>query len=98
MNLNEALRLLRVYNDMKIKDLSKEIGLTASYICEIEKVKKTPSIDTLTAYATFLKISVGDIMRIAENVEAFKRHVKRGMTNFLDKKKALAREAKDANS
>lgn len=40
--LNEALRLLRVFNDRKATDLAKELGISAAYLSEIETGKKLP--------------------------------------------------------
>ena len=40
--LNEALRLVRVFHDKKIKDLAIELGVSASYITDIEKGNKKP--------------------------------------------------------
>ena len=34
--VNEALRLLRVFNDYKAKDFAEKIGISYSYLSEIE--------------------------------------------------------------
>ena len=71
--LGDALRLIRVFHDRKINQLAKEIGLSASYISEIENGKKTPSLDTIEKYAEYFDTSPGAIMFFAKDIEQDKK-------------------------
>lgn len=66
--LSEALRLLRVYHDMKQKDLARKLGLSNSHISEIEGGNKTPSLEVIEKYAVFFKIPVSSIMFFSEQI------------------------------
>ncbi len=66
--LSEALRLLRVYHDLKQKDLATKLGLSNSHISEIEKGLKTPSLDVIEKYASLFKIPVSSIMFFSEQI------------------------------
>lgn len=66
--LSEALRLLRVYHDLKQKDLANKLGLSNSHISEIESGNKTPSIEVIEKYAEFFKIPVSSIMFFSEQI------------------------------
>ena len=67
--LSEALRLLRVYHDMKQVELCDALGLSKSYISELEKGNRTPSIDVIQKYADFFKVPASSIMFFAEQLE-----------------------------
>lgn len=67
--LSEALRLIRVFHDCKTVELASALGLSAGYISEIEKGKKTPSIDTLKKYADHFDTTVSAIMFFSEDIE-----------------------------
>lgn len=67
--LSEALRLLRVYHDMKQKDLAEKLGLSSSHVSEIESGNKTPSFEVIQKYASLFKIPVSSIMFFSEQIE-----------------------------
>lgn len=67
--IGEALRLIRVLHDCKVSELSKAIGISPSYISEIENNKKTPSMDIIEKYAGFFETKVSNIMFFSESIE-----------------------------
>lgn len=67
--LGEALRLIRIFHDCKLSELAADINLSPSYISEIERGKKTPSIDTLKKYANYFDTTVSAIMFFSEDIE-----------------------------
>ena len=60
--LNEALRLIRVFNDLKAKDLAEKLGISPSYLSEIEKGKKEPSISLIVSYAKVFKTTPSSLL------------------------------------
>ena len=66
--LAEALRLLRVFSDMKQKELADKLGLSNSHISEMENDNRTPSLEVLEKYADFFKIPVSSIMFFSEEL------------------------------
>lgn len=60
--LNEILRVLRIANDLKITELSELSNVSCSYITEIEKGYRTPSLKKLESLAKVFKISVLQIL------------------------------------
>ena len=70
--LNEALRLLRVFNDKKASELAKELGISAAYLSEIETGKKTPSMDLLAQYAKVFKTKPSSILFFSESLHKTK--------------------------
>ena len=67
--LAEALRLIRVYHDMKQSELSVRLGISKSYLSEIESGKKEPRIELIERYATEFGIPCSSILFFSENLE-----------------------------
>lgn len=67
--LGEALRLIRVFNDLKQNQLASRLGISTSHLSEIEKGIKTPSLDLLERYSVEFSIPVSEIIFFSENVE-----------------------------
>lgn len=66
--LNEALRLIRVYHDMRQSELAEKLGISKSYLSEIEKGTKKPTLDLLEKYADLFRVPVSSIMFFSENM------------------------------
>lgn len=70
--LGEALRLIRVFHDCKASELAKELDMSASYLSEIEKGDKTPSLEVIKKYADYFNISPSAIMFFGEGIGGIK--------------------------
>lgn len=83
--LNEALRLLRVFHDMKSIELAKELEISNSYLSEIEKGKKTPSVDIINKYSRIFSIKSSSILFFSEKMESdsFKSKAKNAIRNKM---------------
>jgi len=71
--INEALRLIRVFHDLKQFELAERLGISKSHISEIEKGSKTPSLDLIGRYSQEFRIPVSAIMFFAEELPTAKR-------------------------
>lgn len=71
--INEALRLLRVFHDLKQFELADRIGVSKSHISEIESGAKTPSLELIQKYADEFRVPVSAIMFFAEEIPTAKR-------------------------
>lgn len=67
--LSETLRLLRVFHDMKQSELAERLGVSKSYVSEIENGNRTPSMEVIQRYADTFKVPVSSVMFFAENLE-----------------------------
>ena len=68
--IGEALRLIRVYHDLKQKQLAEKLRISATYLSEIEKGHKTPTLDVVGRYSKAFDIPVSSIMFFAESVDS----------------------------
>jgi transcriptional regulator with XRE-family HTH domain len=66
--LSEALRLLRVFHDLKQGDLAEQIGVSKSYVSELENGNRTPSLDVIEKYAKRFNVPVSSIMFFSEQL------------------------------
>lgn len=67
-SLNEALRLVRVFHDKKIKDLAIALGVSASYITDIEKGNKKPSLELVNKYAEVFSTTGSALLFFSEEL------------------------------
>ena len=67
--MNQALRLIRVYHDLNLSDAAQRVGLSKSYISEMERGRKKVSLDVLEKYSTAFDIPISSFMLFAERVE-----------------------------
>ncbi len=67
--LGEALRLIRVYHDLKQKEVAERLKMSPQYLSEIEKGHKMPTLDLIQRYSDTFGLPVSSIMFFAETVE-----------------------------
>ncbi len=93
--LGEALRLIRVYNDLKQNEMADRIGVSKSYLSEIEKGQKSPTLEIVQKYSREFSIPVSSIMFFAEEIPHAKLGEKvrvkvakkvMGMLQFIERK------------
>jgi transcriptional regulator with XRE-family HTH domain len=66
--LGEALRLIRVYHDLKQSEAAEKLGVSKSYLSEIEKGHKDPSLETIRKYESVFSIPMSSILFFAESM------------------------------
>lgn len=65
----QALKLLRRYQGLNQSNLAKKVGVSRSYISEIESGNRTPSLDLLNRYADVFNIPVSSLIFFAEALQ-----------------------------
>lgn len=65
----EALRLVRSFHDMNQSELAKDLGISRSYLSEIESGKKVPSLDLLQKYASQFDIPLSALVFFSEQID-----------------------------
>ena len=64
--INDALKLVRVYHNLKQKDLADALNLSPSHLNEIESGKKQVTLEVLEKYSKFFKIPPSSLLYFAE--------------------------------
>lgn len=67
--LNNALRLVRVYHDLSQTEVAEKVGLSKSYVSEMESGEKKVSLAVLEKYSATFDIPVSSLMLFAERAE-----------------------------
>lgn len=75
---HDALRLVRVFHDMSQTELAEQLGISKSYLSELEKgTKKKITLDLLTRYSQIFSIPVSSLVFFSEQVgEGRTEHVR----------------------
>ncbi|MEG6615454.1 XRE family transcriptional regulator [Peptococcaceae bacterium 1198_IL3148] len=58
MTLGERIKQLRINNNLSVRQLAQQVGVTASFIYQLEQNKVSPSFSTLKSMATALKTNM----------------------------------------
>ena len=66
--LSEALRLIRVFHDMKQSELAVRLNISGPYLSEIERGKKQVPIEVLEKYSEIFHIPTSSILFFSENL------------------------------
>ena len=82
--IGETLRLLRVFNDYTMTEMSQKVGLSQSYISELENGKKQPSLEVIEKYATVFDMKPSTVLLFSEALEI-------DQVDNQDKKQRVAR-------
>jgi transcriptional regulator with XRE-family HTH domain len=66
---NEALRLIRVFHNLNRTQTADKVGLSVSYVSELESGTKKVTLEVLQKYATGFRMPVSSIMLFAERAD-----------------------------
>ncbi|SEH13739.1 DNA-binding transcriptional regulator, XRE-family HTH domain [Sphingopyxis sp. YR583] len=66
---DRALKTMRQYHRLSQSDLADQLKISRSYLNEIERGKKDPSLEVLSKYASRFDIPVSSIMLFAERTQ-----------------------------
>jgi transcriptional regulator with XRE-family HTH domain len=67
--LGRVLKLIRMYHQLKQGELAEKLGISSSYLSEIETGKKDPSISLLGQYSKVFEIPISHIILLSEHVD-----------------------------
>lgn len=67
--IGEVLKRLRKIYGYKAVEMSYQLGISSSYLSEIENGKKQPSLDLLKKYAQLFGIKLSSLILLAESYE-----------------------------
>lgn len=85
MNLAKILKHIRTFNKLNQTQLSEKLGITRSYISQMESGAKKPTNETLQKYSEVFDVPLSVIYLFAENLEN-KEDLKSKAKKLLTKK------------
>jgi len=96
--LYRALRLLRTYHQLNQQELAKKLEISNSYLSEIEKGVKTPTVELLQKYSTIFKMPLSTILLFSESLDSDKKPSSKVRTAAADKVLKLLEWIEDRDS
>jgi len=82
--LGNVLKLLRIANEMSIKDLATKMAVSSTYISEVEANNKKPSLDMLTKYSEALNVNKSAILYFDEEGAKISYHYQKLLLKILE--------------
>ena len=89
--INKALKVIRQFHDLKQVDLANQLGISKSYLSEIEAGKKPASLELLNKYSEVFDIPVSSLIFFSENIgkeglssSKFKKAVASKIVNVME--------------
>lgn len=67
--LGDSLRLIRKMHSIPAKQLASKLGISATYLSEIENGKKRPTLELITKYAEIFKVKPSTILFFDESLD-----------------------------
>jgi transcriptional regulator with XRE-family HTH domain len=67
MRIGEALRMMRTINGLTQKEMAKALELSDSYVSELERDNRDPSLSVLQRYADYFQVPVSSILLFSES-------------------------------
>lgn len=67
--INEALRLIRRFHELTQTEMATRLGVSKSYLNEVEHGHKNVTLDLLNRYSEALDIPMSHLMLFAEQVD-----------------------------
>lgn len=66
---DRALKTIRQYHRLTQSDLADQLQISRSYVNEIERGRKEPSLDVLNRYASRFEVPLSSLMLFAEQTQ-----------------------------
>ncbi len=67
--IGDVLKRMRAIYGYKANEMSSALGISASYLSEIENNKKQPSLELLKKYADFYGVRLSSLILLSESME-----------------------------
>lgn len=70
--LNEALRLIRLFHDKTQRELAGELGISVSYLSELEAGNRRINFEIISKYSEVFGIPASSLLLFSEHMESGK--------------------------
>jgi transcriptional regulator with XRE-family HTH domain len=67
--VSRALKLVRQFHDLSQTDLARRLGISKSYLSELEAGKKSPTMELLGKYSEEFSLPASTLMLFAERLD-----------------------------
>lgn len=82
MSIGEKIREKRNEKEFSLRELASKVGLSASFLSQIEQGKASPSIENLKKIANYLEVKVSYLIEEDEPLESY--HIKKNERKYVE--------------
>ena len=82
--INNALKLIRQYHNIKQSQLADKLAISSSYLSELESGKKEPTLDILHRYSNVFGVPLSSLVIFSETLDGTQNVSK--ARSFISKK------------
>lgn len=75
--IGEAIKIIRIFNGLTQQELAHDLGISDSYLSQIESGKRTPTLETVSAISSQFRIPVSSLMFFSEQLGSDKTPIDR---------------------
>lgn len=79
------LRLFRIARDMSVKELAEKMEVSSSYICDIERGIRNPSLETYKKFSKAFRVPLSTLMFFDEEQTEYGYNYRRLLISILQK-------------
>lgn len=79
--MHETLKILRIFYGYKSVEMAELLGISQSFLSEIENNKKKVTLELLDKYSKILKIKVSTIVLLSESLENENKDLKHNVAS-----------------
>lgn len=72
--IGDTLRRLRGIYGYSAREMSNQLGISSSYLSEIENGKKQPTLDLLEGYSEVFNIRLSSLLRFSEDYDCAEKN------------------------
>lgn len=94
-SLGNVLRLFRIARDMTVKELAEKMDVSSSYICDVERGARNPSMETYQKYSDALRVPLSTIIFFNEEVTSYGYSYRKLLISILQKVDILETEVEE---
>lgn len=83
--IGNVLKSLRIVQNYSVKELSKKLNISSTYICDLEANRKKPSLEMLENYSAALNVSLSTLLYFVEEGSKYEYEHKQLLYEILKK-------------
>ena len=92
---SKVLRLFRIARDMTVKELADSMNVSSSYICDVERGVRNPSLETYQKYSEALRVPLSTIIFFDEEITNYGYNYRKLLISILQNVDSLEERTKE---
>lgn len=82
--IGSVLKSFRIIENLSIRELAEQVGVTPNYVSDVEANRKSPSLKTLEKYASVFGVRISTLLALNEESQEIHYNHKLMLLNILN--------------